>query len=199
MLMMETYASFWCTEDRSGWWQRLHVRAFINLMSVWTVRGGGSLIPRFIAELGCDSKEAPAVRITALGDCCIFLIECMKTLRQWRRTGHKSANDLAWLRRRCRLRGWLHVILIGSLCLHTYIPDLQSNLILLNATPRMPQRVGNDSWLLYFMSYFANAKSNTAAIWIKYILKHLSHLAQKAIRKSWWHCDLDGLFKKSVI
>lgn len=114
------------------------------------------------------------------------LIECMKTLRVWREagTGNKSANHSPGVRRRCRLRSWLHVVLIVHLFLQTHDHDLQSNLILPNATPRMLQRGGSDSWLLYLMSYFSNAgKSHMAVRWMKYILKHLTHSAYEPISK----------------
>ena len=136
-----------------------------------------SLIPRFMVRLGCDSKTPPHSE-----DWCVVMIAVYLSLnwmheniKEVTGTDNIKANHLPCVRRRCRLRSWLHVVLIVPLFLHTHCPDLQSNLILLNATPRMPQWGGNDSWLLYFMSYFANAgESNTAALWIKYILKHLT-------------------------
>lgn len=150
-----------------------------------------SLVPRFMLGLGCDSKMPPLWGLLPWDDCCILCFNWMcdniKDLKGRRNWQHKSTNHLPRVRRRCRLRSWLHVVLIVPLYLHTRMPDLQSNLILLNATPRMPQWGGNDSWLLYFMSYFANAgKSNTAARWIKYILKHRTHFAYEPISKSWW-------------
>ena len=137
-----------------------------------------SLIPRFTVALGRDSKTPPLWELLHWEDCCILCLNLMhgniKDVKEL--CINSTANHSPRVRSRCRLSSWLHVVLIVPLYLHTHGPDLQSILILLNATPRMAQWGGNDSWLLYFMSSFANAgKSNTAARRIKYILKYLTH------------------------
>lgn len=166
-------------EARSSWWERLHVWALINLMRVLARKGAQGCFlsfPGLWLHLAVIQRR-PHCPPCSAGMIAVFyiLIECIETLRMRREEGtsNKSTNHSPRVRSRCRLRSWLHVVLIVPLSLHTSGPDLQSNLILLNATPRTPQRGGNDSWLLYFMSYFANAgKSNTVARRIKYILKH---------------------------
>lgn len=186
---MKTYASGLnlsknrCREDGNSWWERLHVWALINLMREFghaTGRGDVFCHSQVLWLHLAVIQRRPHCESCYAGMIAVFyvLIECMKTLRKWKEAGNgnKSANHLPWVRSRCRLRNWLHVVLIVHLFLHTHGRDLQSNLILLNATPRMPQWGGNDSWLLYFMSYFANAgKSNTVAHWMEYILQQSAY------------------------
>ena len=76
----------------------------------------------------------------------------------------------------------------------------------------MAQWGGNDLWLLYFTSYFANAeKSNTAVRWIKHILKHLVFKFLRVLHKNQSakvsvesknytkaDCDLGGHLRKSL-
>lgn len=128
--------------------------AHINLMREFghaTGHGGVFSHSQFYALTSLWFKDTPTVRVWRSGMIAAFyaLIECMKTIRKQREdeTGNKSANHLPWVRR-CRKRSWLHVVLIVTLFLHTHGPDLQSNLILLNTTPCMPQ------WVVMARDYY---------------------------------------------
>lgn len=104
-----------------GWWkqlmswERLHVWALITLVGEFGTRGC------FLSLPGLWSRLSANQRCPHCEECCVgmiaalcVLIECMKTLGKWTEaaTGDTSANHSPWVRSRCGLRSWLHVVMI---------------------------------------------------------------------------------------